>query len=183
LHSQLTKLKDQLDGVSDLAQTLVGGLHAEQLTLPPEPGRWSIAECLVHLNLTSEAFVSLITTACEEARQKQILGDGPFKMDRTGRFLNWTLKPPPRIRVRTIERFQPAMIGPVEALLPKFLSLQERLKATVAEADGLDLNEVIVTSPFSKRMKYNLFSCFALIVTHQLRHLWQAEQVKRSISA
>ena len=181
LHPQLAKLMDQLDDVSDLAQSLVEGLTPDEMRLRPELDRWSVAECLAHLNLCSEVFVQLITSACQEAREKQILGADLFKMDKVGRLLKWTLQPPARIKVRTTEKFEPAMIGLPEEILPRFLMLQEQLKESIGKADGLNLNKVIVISPFSKRVKYNLFSCFVLIITHQLRHLWQAENVKRAM--
>jgi hypothetical protein len=181
LHPQLARLTDQLDEVSELARKLVEGMLSDQLRLRPEPDRWSVAECLTHLSLCSEVFVALINSAGAEAREKQMLGDGPFKMDKLARFLNWTLKPPARIKVRTMARFEPVTISEPEDALPRFLALQAELKEAIEKSGGLDLDRVIVTSPFSKRLKYNLFSCFALIVTHELRHLWQAEQVKRAI--
>jgi hypothetical protein len=181
LHPQLARLTDQLDEVSELAQKLVEGLLSDQLRLRPEPERWSVAECFTHLSLSSEVFVVLINSACKEAREKQMLGDGPFKMDKIGRFLNWTLKPPARIKVRTTAKFEPVTISIPEDALPRFLALQTELKDAIEKSEGLDLNRVIVTSPFSKRVKYNLFSCFVLIVTHELRHLWQAEQVRRQL--
>lgn len=181
LQPQLAKLTDQLVEVSELAQRLVEGLLPDQLRLRPEPERWSIAECLTHLSLCSEVFVDLIDSACLEAREKQQLGTGPFKMDKMAKLLNWTLKPPARIKARTTEKFEPANISVPEDALPRFLTLQGELGKAIEKANGLDLNKVIVTSPFSKRLKYNLFSCFVLIVTHELRHLWQAEQVKRQL--
>ena len=172
---------DQLDDVSDLAQRLVQGLTPDQMRLRPDLDRWSVAECLAHLNLCSEVFVHLITSACQEARKKQIVSDDVLKMDKMGQLLKWMLQPPARIKVRTTGNFEPAIIGLPEEILPHFLKLQEQLKESIGNADGLNLNKVIVVSPFSKRVKYNLFSCFVLIITHQLRHLWQAENVKRAM--
>jgi hypothetical protein len=181
LHPQLARLTDQLDEVSELSQKLVEGLLPDQLRLRPEPDRWSIAECFAHLSLCSEVFVALVNSACREAREKQQLGTGPFKMDKMARFLNWTMKPPARIKVRTTAKFEPVEISVPEDVLPRFLVLQRELRQEIEKSEGLDLNKVVVTSPFSKRLKYNLFSCFVLIVTHELRHLWQAEQVKREL--
>jgi len=181
LHPQLAKLTDQLDEISELAEKLVGGLQPDQLRLRPETDRWSIAECFIHLNLCSEAFIDLIRNGCQDAREKQIFGAGLFKMDKIARFLNWTLKPPARIKVATTKQFEPVEISIPENVLPRFLVLQGELRKGIENANGLDLNKVIVNSPFSKRMKYNLYSCFVLIVTHELRHLWQAEEVKRDL--
>ena len=33
-----------------------------------------------------------------------------------------------------------------------------------------------VISPFDKRVKYNMYSAFRILIAHERRHLWQAEQ-------
>ncbi|HXM33620.1 MAG TPA: DinB family protein [Pyrinomonadaceae bacterium] len=181
MHPQLAKVNVQLDEVSDLAQRLVNSILPDDMRLRPEPDHWSVAECLVHLNLSSESFVQLIRNARRQAHEKQISGTPPYKMDTMGRLLNWAMQPPARIQVRTSEKFQPNLIEPLDNVLSRFISLQEELKTEIANVDGLDLNRMIVQSPFSKRVRYNLYSCLVLIVTHQRRHLWQAENAKRAI--
>jgi hypothetical protein len=46
-----------------------------------------------------------------------------------------------------------------------------------AQADGLPLTAVRVTSPFNPRARHNLYACFTILPRHQHRHLWQAERV------
>lgn len=181
MHSQLAKLNDQVDEVSGKAQQLVSNMLLDDIRLRPDLDCWSVAECLEHLSLTSASFIEKVEDASHSARKQQIFGTGSYRMDMVGRVLNWTMGPRAFINVRTREKFQPVIIEPVEDVLPRFLSMQERLKIEVANADGIDLNKVIVRSPFSQRLKYNLFSCFVLIVIHQQRHLWQAEDAKRAI--
>jgi hypothetical protein len=143
--------------------------------------QWSIAECLAHLNLSSEAFLLVMRDATEEAHRNGIVGNGPFKMDLRGRAVRWLLKPPPRIKFRTTNKLEPVIIGPPENILPRFLGFQRDLRNLIERVDGLDLNRTMLVSPFSKHIRYNLFSGFEIILTHQLRHLWQAEHVKRAI--
>ena len=181
LHSQLAKLNDQMDAASAKAQGLVSNMLFDEIRLRPDLNCWSVAECLEHLTLTSASFIERIEEACQNARQKQIFGTTSYRMDFIGRVLNWTMRSQALIKLRTQAGLQPDIIEPVEGVLPRFLSMQERLKREIADADGIDLNKVIVQSPFSKRLKYNLFSCFVLIVTHQQRHLRQAENAKRAI--
>ena len=38
------------------------------------------------------------------------------------------------------------------------------------------LEKATITSPFSKRMRYNAYSCFQVLAARERRHLWQAEQ-------
>ena len=181
LHSQLAKLNDQMDAASAKAQGLVSNMLLDEMRLRPDLDCWSVAECLEHLSLTSASFIERIEDASQHARQRQIFGTASYRMDLIGRVLNWTMRPQAFLKVRTQAKFQPDIIEPVEDVLPRFLSMQERLKSGIAKADGIDLNKVIVQTPFSKRLKYNLYSCFVLIVTHQQRHLWQAENAKQAV--
>ena len=144
-----------------------------------ELNRWSIAECLVHLNLTGETFVSVIREACERGETERKFGGDPFTKDIRGTLMRWMMLPPARIKFRTSDKFEPSRIGPVDEVLTRFLTIQEQFQRLVESADGLDLNTITVTSPILKYFRYNLFSCFEIVLAHQLRHLWQAEHAKR----
>lgn len=179
---QLAEIMLQLDAASQKARNLFEGLNAQQLRHRAQPNQWSVAECLVHLNITSREFLPVLTAGFEQARKEQAPGKRTFKMDLMGRLLTWTLEPPPKFRTKTTEKFQPLDVEPVGEVLPAFLRLQEQLKASVEKAAGLALDKVKITSPFNSRVKYNLFSCFHVLVAHERRHLWQAEQVKGAIT-
>jgi len=181
LHPQLTALNGQLDEASIRARNLVSSMLADDMRLRPDLNGWSVAECIEHLSMSSEAFINAISDASNRARERGVFGTGPYELNLVGRFLNWRMRPPVIIKARTPDKFQPDLIEPLEELLPRFLSWQERLKTETANADGLDLNRVIVQSPFSKHVRYSLFSCLVLIVTHEHRHLWQAENTRKAI--
>lgn len=181
MKSEITELQVQLDEVASQAGSLVKGVLTDDLRLRPETDHWSIAECLEHLSLSSESLIRMIRAACLQAGEAQIIGTEPCRMDTIGRLLNWSMRPPVRIKLQTSEPYQPNLIEPLEEVLPRFLSLQEQLKTEIANAAVLDLNLVKVQSPFSRWVQPNLFSCMVLIVTHQRRHLWQAENAKRAL--
>lgn len=164
-----------------MARVLLDGVTPEQAALRIESNRWSIAECLVHLNLTGQAFATVISEACEQGLKERILGDGPFKKDMRGSFRRWMTVPPARVKFRTSEQFEPSRIGSVEDILTTFLALQEQFENLVAGADGLDLSKITVTHPGSRYFHYNLFSCFEIVLAHELRHFWQAEHVRRAL--
>src|SRR3989442_9587074 len=82
--------------------------------------------------------------------------------------------PPVRVRLKTIARFLPASLAAPELLVQEFDRLQAVQLDCLAQADGLPLSQVRVTSPFNARVRYNLYSCFTILPRHQHRHLWQA---------
>jgi len=77
------------------AQALVSGLSAEQLMRRPDPGKWSIAECIAHLNLTAAAVQPLMAKGIQSCKGKGISGEGPFSIGPKGRLLVWIAEPPP----------------------------------------------------------------------------------------
>ena len=64
--AELTQLEQELQEIRHRAEQLVAGLTPEQLTRRPDPAKWSIAECLAHLNLTAEFVQPKIAAAIEQ---------------------------------------------------------------------------------------------------------------------
>jgi hypothetical protein len=175
---QLRAVCQELNDNTTRAVRLFEGIHQHQLTLRPDPDSWSIAECLVHLNLFSQALVPIIQDACKGGAPQF---SAPFKMDLLGRVIKLSLEPPAKLKSVTAQRFEPLVTEPLEEILPTFLELQNQLISTVHDAQGLDLNAIRVRSPVSTRISYNLYSCFEIIAAHQRRHLWQAEKVREEL--
>lgn len=183
LNQQLAEIKNQLDAASDKAARIVNAVDFEQLYKRPKPDKWSIAECLVHLNLSSQAEIAEIDGAIENAPPGNANVQKPFKMDLLGGFLKWMLEPPPLFfsKMKTTKLFQPVEVESVGEVLPEFLALQEQLKARVDMVAALPLDRIKIRSPFDRRVKYNLFSFFHILLAHERRHLWQAEKVKQNV--
>jgi hypothetical protein len=102
---------------------------------------------------------------------------GRYRRDPIGWLLWATMGPPVRVRIRTIARFLPSSLAAPALLVQEFDRLQAAQLDCLAQADGLPLSHVRVTSPFNARVRYNLYSCFTILPRHQHRHLWQAERV------
>lgn len=183
LNQQLADIKNQLDAASHEAARIVGNINPERLKQRPQPDQWSIAECLVHLNLSSEAEIEEIDRVIENLPRKNFTAGKPFKMDLLGRILKWTLEPPPMFfsKMKTTKPFQPLEVEPVGEVLSRFLAWQEQLKTRVDACAALPLDRIKIASPFDRRVRYNLFSFFHILLAHERRHLWQAERVKDAI--
>ena len=183
LQPQLLELRDQLKVASAAATELVEGLSYEQMKQRPRLGAWSVAECLVHLNLTSTAYLPILTVAIENAYLDRIHGQGPFRMDYKGRILKWMCEQHGRFKVTTSPEFRPTAVEPVESVLKEFLTLQDYLAESLQRANGIAIDRLRVVSPFDSRVKYNVFSRFQILAAHQRRHLWQANESRRAILA
>lgn len=181
----MTRQLDEI--VTELAETrhhaamLVAGTPEPEFASRPAPDRWSVAECLDHLNLTTLIFLPLLDTGLAEARLLPPAGQRRFRRDFTGWLLCRMSEPPIRRRVATTALFTPALVGNREEVLAAYRRLQSELIERVRRGEGLALDRVTIVSPFDGRIRYHLYSCFRVLATHQRRHLWQAEQARRML--
>jgi hypothetical protein len=163
------------------AQSLVSNLPPGQFTKQPEPGKWSVAECLLHLNTTAEVVQSLMEKAIAEGNRNNTLGRGPFGIGFKGRLLVWIAEPPPKFRIRAPRSVcPPSQIDNPLKLLPDFLKAQDEWERLIRESAGLDLGKVMVGPRFSA-FRARLAAIVPWMMAHQRRHLLQAENVKRQI--
>jgi hypothetical protein len=173
---QLAELKQQFESCSASARELVTAVSRDEFQQRPAKGGWSVAECLQHLTATNHLYLPIL----ESALQKAPAGAGPYKMDWRGRLLKWVLEPPYRTRVKTLPSLEPH-IQDYERVLPDFLVSQEQFLHAIQLWHSHALDKVLITSPFSKRLRYNIYSLFNVVAAHQRHHLWQAQRVKDSI--
>lgn len=178
LHAELSEYRRQLRDVRADAERLVEGLTDEQFNWSPAPGRWSIAECLDHLNSGWRVLDKLdrkIATATEQG----LRGEGPYRHPLLGRLYVRLMEPPPKIRARSPKAYVPKPDQPVSAVAPRFLELQDEIIRRVIAADGLDLGGIRMSSPISRRFRMSLGQWFAFLAAHERRHIWQAWQVRK----
>ena len=181
LVAELEKIRAELHAVNADAQKLVAGLSEAQLAQRPQPGRWSLAEIFVHLNLTAQVYFPEIDHAIAEGRAKGLTGEGPFKLDLMGKLFVKYLEPPYRMKVKAPNSVRPLLQGPASEALPQFLRSQELIVRRLEAANGLDLGRVKFVSPISSILKMNLLDPFAALTAHQRRHLWQGWKVRGEI--
>ena len=178
LQPELVRLKQELLDARERARKVAEGLRPDHWGAPPPAGGWSIAECLMHLNITSERYVPLLDEALRSLRTRGLLADGPLRRDFIGYLLSRFLEPPVRLRVATAPPFRPGQIDPLHEVLERFDYLQGELLVRLERGAGLALDRQPVVSAFNVRLRYNLYAAFCVLTAHQRRHLWQAERVR-----
>lgn len=177
MHVQLLPVADEYRAAEARLARLVDAVPAERWPVRPEPGRWSVSECIDHLNRTSEAFIPAIRSAMSAAESLRGEGARRFRRDTVGWLLSVIMPPPVRVvRASTSSDFEPTSMAPPAELVRRFGELQQAQLECLELADGLPLDRIRIASPFNPRVRYNLYSCFVILPRHQHRHLWQAEQ-------
>jgi hypothetical protein len=175
MHPQLLDIAGQFRAAQARLHALAGRLAPEQWTRRPEPARWSVAECVEHLNLTGRAYIPLLESALDQARVLGAPAPRRYRRDPIGWLLWRTMPPPVRHRTKTVPAMVPNADRPPAELLAEFDRLQAAQLGLTEAADGLPIQRVRIPSPFGP-VKYNAFSALTILPVHQERHIWQAEQ-------
>ena len=163
------------------AEAVSGGLDDTAFNWRPEPQKWSIAQCVEHLCLINEVDLPHLDRCIAEARGKGWLSPGPYDYGFLTRWFISTIEPPAKRRFPAPRRYapQPADI-PREAALRRYREVTHSMIARLKAADGLDLGKARTVLPALPLLKMPLGGRFALMTSHDRRHLWQAEGVRRN---
>ncbi|HEX5134610.1 MAG TPA: DinB family protein [Thermoanaerobaculia bacterium] len=180
LSAELAEYHRQVREILADVEKLLEGISDSRLNWRPSPEKWSIAQCLDHLNSGWGALPKL-DRAIAGAGERGIRGAGPYRHPLLGKvYLRFT-EPPPKIRVSAPRRFRPVAERSISDVVPRFLGLQQEILARIESADGLDLGRIRLSSPISRRFRMSLGQWFAFLAAHERRHLWQAWQVRRHL--
>lgn len=177
--SQLVVIADAFRHHGGVAVEIAGSLSPEQFTWAP-PGRWSVGECLDHLNEIAALYLMALEPLVERARSAGRTGAGPFRagwlMDR---LIGW-MEPPPRLRMTTPHK--PDRVArrlDRGEVLRTFAELRGRYLDLLSRMDGLDLGAIKVASPINGLLRMNAYAALLFLLAHERRHLWQARGVTR----
>ncbi len=131
LAPQLERINGELADARRRAHEIATPLTAERWSMRRAVDQWSVAECLIHLNLTSRAFLPLIRDAITKGRELKLLAAGPYRRDVVGWFVYWITEPPVRFRIKTTAPFVPSGVESKINILEAFDTLQDQLIACV----------------------------------------------------
>ena len=184
MKKSLDEIRAEVDAVNEEAQKVCAGLTEEQLGWRPQPGKWSIAENLVHLNITTQLYVPHIQKALSRAREKGLAGNGSFDLGVIGKwFVVDYLEPPFRMKSKAPKVIRPMLQGPAMDALPQFLRSQELFMKQVEAAEGVDLGRAVFVSPFSTLFRMKFVAALAAVPAHARRHLWIAGKIRAKLAA
>lgn len=163
------------------ARQLVSGLDEDQMNWKPAPEKWSIAQCLDHLAVTSNKFEPYLTAAIARGREKWPADSAPlYRPTLMGGWLIKQVVPETGRNLPAPKVFRPSQSSKIHGALEIFLKQQERFLEFVRKTDGIDYNRTRLRSPVTPLMRYSLADAFVVTVVHGQRHLAQARRVREA---
>jgi hypothetical protein len=182
MQQQLAAVVESLDSAQSRLRRLSDKISDGVWKKRPEPNRWSAADCVEHLNLTSRAYLPLLRDATARARE---IGGDPrdhYRRDPLGWFMSMMIGPLRHLgkfkvgKIKTTPPFVPKGGKSPNQLVSEFVRLHADLVSLIWSSDGLPLDGVNIVSPFGGRMKYNAYSALVIVARHEHRHIDQAEE-------
>ncbi len=178
---ELDQFLSELETIKADGRSVAADLSEALFNWRPAPDRWSIGDCLAHLNQGVTTTLPAFDKAIAAGRADGLVAPGPFKYGWFARWMARSMEPPPRWRMRSPAVFRTAPAARrAEVVVPEFLAVRDRLAERVRQADGLDLARVRVTSPASRLLRLPIGAYFWFVIAHDRRHVWQARQVRNA---
>ena len=157
-----------------------------QLRWKPAPDRWSIMECLQHLNLAERFYIRNIQHKVDALGLVQTNpADQTLESDWVGKVLMYAVDPAMKIKVPSPGIIRPRRPADLNSrdVLEQFVDLQKTLHTLLDKAVYLDWNREKVGSLFGNWLKIRLGDVFQMLVAHTERHMNQAMRVKAEMNA
>ncbi len=155
-------------------------LPAKKLLAQPAADKWSAAQCLEHLNSYGNYYLPEIEKAIKTARQNNGTAKEQFKAGWLGDYFTNMMKPD------TVGRKMKKMKAPKnhtpisnldsDKVLSTFIDQQERLLKLLEESRKININTAKVPISIAKFIKLKLGDVFMFLITHNYRHILQAER-------
>lgn len=171
----LTMTEEAIDKAKKLKQ-----LSERELNFKESPDRWSILECLEHLNRYGDFYLPEIERSILQSRSKEI---PPFKSGVIG---NWfanlmKAKNGKIVKMKTPVDKNPTGSRLTSLTIDRFLKQEEMLRNLLNQARLVDLTNTKVPISLTKFIRLRLGDTLRFFIYHIERHIIQAENVKLKI--
>ena len=177
LAPEVDYFRRQFEQLATDANTFVTGLSDAEFAWQPAPERWSIAQCIDHLNATARVYLPVLDEGIADAMRRGLYSPGPYVYNWIGRIHVLVARPDSWIRVKAQRAFEPAPGRTRQEIMAAFRAYQVQYVDRLRQANGLDLARARVASPVVRWLPMPLGSAFALLITHERRHLVQAQRL------
>ena len=172
------RLISEFDTADARAIALAKELSREQLNWKPEPGKWSIGQCLDHLRVGNETYCEAMAEALE-GQSPSVVRE--IEVPAFGRwFIRKFIEPSPQsTRGRAPKKIKPAPEVDL-SILDLYLATNKTTRDLIVRAKNYNVNHIRFKNPYLSVVRFTLGTGFEVLSAHQRRHLLQAERVKSS---
>lgn len=155
-------------------------LPEQLLTAPPAPGRWSVAQCLEHLNIYGRYYLPAIEKAIRSGSHASSSPSENYRPGWLGAYFTRLMRPRPdgglKLTMQSPKNALPAAEPDARATLAEFIDQQEKMLQLLDAAAAVNLHQVRVPVSIAPWLRLQLGDTFSFVVAHTERHMRQAER-------
>lgn len=176
LQAEFTKIID------DTTKGLVI-LSLQQLNWKPTPEKWSILECLEHINIQGRYYLREIRQEIAKGMQEGSTPQTTFSTGFIGNYLVNSFEPTEegiiKMKVKTSKKFNPTF-SELDAgeVINEFLRQQKEYIELLDKSALVNLSGIKITSAIGWIVRFKLGDAFRFVLAHTRRHLLQAKRIK-----
>ncbi|RYU77929.1 DinB family protein [Hymenobacter persicinus] len=153
-------------------------LSDDQLNRRPAPGKWSIGQCLEHLNITGGLVLPVMARKLKQAQESGSKPAATVKSGFIGRKLIVAMKTPASENpLKSPQQYAPSGSRLPRTVVEVFSRQLDELANMVEQARTVNANAIRIPNPVIPLLYLRLTDQLELLVVHLKRHVLQAERV------
>ncbi|GGE96044.1 DinB family protein [Hymenobacter cavernae] len=177
----LDRLKADLQTLRSITASEFRPLTDEQLNRRPSPGKWSVGQCLEHLNIVGGHYLPSIALRLRRAKDRGSRPAEMVKFGPIGRRLVESMRPDDAARPQKApQKFAPSGSRLPRTVVEVFSRQLDELLNLVEQAREVNANNVRIPNVIIPLVFLRLPDQLELLVVHMQRHVVQAERVLTS---
>lgn len=174
----LDQLTQAVADVRRVAQERFRPLNEEQLNRGPAPGKWSVGQCLEHLNIIGGLYLPVMNQRLRRAQERRTQPAEFVKSGYFGRKLTVAMQTSAREKpLKSPQQFAPSGSRLPRTVVEVFLRQLDDLSHQLQVARTVNANAVRIPNAIVPLLHLRLTDQFAMLVAHLQRHIAQAERV------
>jgi hypothetical protein len=177
LAPEIDDFRRQFEELTTDVDALTTPLSDSEFSWQPAPERWSVGQCIDHLNATAREYLPVLDAGIADAMRRGLYGPGPYRYNWIGRLHVLLMQPNSWVRGKARRPLYPLPSRSRQEIMAAFRAYQVQYVNRLRQANGLDLARARAASLVVHWLPMPLGSAFALLITHERRHLVQAQRV------
>ena len=156
-------------------------LTDDQLNRRPSPGKWSVGQCLEHLNIVGGHYLPSIANRLRRAKDRgsrpaEVVKFGPIGRKLVESMRAYTASKPQKAP----QKFAPSGSRLPRTVVEVFSRQIDELLSLIEQAQAVNMNNVRIPNVIIPLVFLRLPDQLELLVVHMQRHVAQAERVLAS---
>ena len=178
LTPEIEDFRRQFEQLSIEADAFVRPLRDAQFAWQPTPDRWSVAQCIDHLNATARVYLPVLDEGIADAMRRGLYSPGPLSIQLVGR-LHVSALQPALAGSRKAQRALRTRRRTARARRSWRRSAPTRCSTSIACDRPTDSTSHAraLRRRWANWLPMPLGSAFAMLIAHEHRHLAQAHRV------